>query len=228
MALWRPRPTIPAGPGGRLRRILAAVLGCWQLKLLPYAGWLAAVPLAVWAARLPGTATLSAPLLRVAAIVLLSQASLEAGFAALSPRRRPLGRAGRDGAAVGRPAPALLPIGQRPPPGRAAAGARRRRHRSWPLHRRAVAAPRRGGPLPSARQGHPRQPRHPAGDARGGLAAARRARRQLPGAVRRPPGPRADGGTLRVQLLAGRRIDASRAGPAAGTPIRVWQIVSAR
>jgi hypothetical protein len=63
---------------------LAVVLGCWQLKLLPYAGWLAAVPIAVWAAGLPGTASLSAPVLRVATVVLLSQASLDAGFAALA------------------------------------------------------------------------------------------------------------------------------------------------
>ena len=65
------------------------MLGCWQLKLLPYAGWLAAVPLAVWAAGLAGTASLSAPVMRVAAIVLLSQATLDVGFNALaSPFRR--------------------------------------------------------------------------------------------------------------------------------------------
>jgi hypothetical protein len=69
--------------------VLAALLGCWQLKLLPYAGWLAAVPLAVWAAGLGGTASLSAPAMRVAAIVLLSQATLDAGFNALAaPFRR--------------------------------------------------------------------------------------------------------------------------------------------
>ena len=65
---------------------LAAVLGCWQFKLMPYACWLAALPLAVWAARLTARPAFG-PALRVAAIVLLSQATLEAGFAALVPAR---------------------------------------------------------------------------------------------------------------------------------------------
>jgi hypothetical protein len=69
--------------------VLAAVLGCWQLKLLPYADWLAAVPLAVWAAGLKRTAAISAPVMRMAAIVLLSQATLDGGFNALaSPLRQ--------------------------------------------------------------------------------------------------------------------------------------------
>jgi len=94
LALWRQRPAT-SGALAAAFVALAAVLGCWQLKLLPYAAWLAAVPLAVWAAQLPGTATLSAPLLRVAAIALLSQASLEAGFAALLS---PAGRSAEPGA----------------------------------------------------------------------------------------------------------------------------------
>jgi hypothetical protein len=88
IALWRQRPSA----GTALAAVfvaVGAVLGCWQLKLLPYAGWLAAVPLAVWAAGLSGSASLSAPVMRVAAIVLLSQATLEAGIDALaSPFRR--------------------------------------------------------------------------------------------------------------------------------------------
>jgi hypothetical protein len=83
IALWRRRPDISAALAA-VFVVLAAVLGCWQLKLLPYASWLAAVPLAVWAAGLAGTASLSAPVMRVAAIVLLSQATLEAGFNALA------------------------------------------------------------------------------------------------------------------------------------------------
>ena len=83
IALWRRRPDTSAALAAAFV-VLAALLGCWQLKLLPYAGWLAAVPLAVWAAELSGTASLSAPLMRVAAIVLLSQATLDAGFNALA------------------------------------------------------------------------------------------------------------------------------------------------
>jgi hypothetical protein len=65
--------------------LLASALGCWQLRLLPYAGWLAAVPLAVWAARLPGTASLSAPVIRLAVIVFLSHATLDVSLRVLRP-----------------------------------------------------------------------------------------------------------------------------------------------
>src|SRR6185436_19615759 len=58
-------------------------LGCWQIKLMPYAAWLAAVPLAVWAVGLGGTASLSPAVMRLAAVVLLSQATLDAAFGAL-------------------------------------------------------------------------------------------------------------------------------------------------
>ncbi len=61
---------------------LAFVLGCWQIKLMPYASWLAVLPVAVLAARLDGIAGVSAPLVRIAAVVLLSQATLDAAFAA--------------------------------------------------------------------------------------------------------------------------------------------------
>src|SRR5262249_29614447 len=62
---------------------LAAVLGCWQLRLLSYGGWLAAVPLAEWAARLPGTRSLSAPVARLAAVLLLSQSTHDVGLSLL-------------------------------------------------------------------------------------------------------------------------------------------------
>lgn len=69
--------------------VLAALLGCWQVKLLPYASWLAALPLGIWAAGLRGTGSISPLLARVAAVVLLSQATLDAGFTALlSPLQR--------------------------------------------------------------------------------------------------------------------------------------------
>jgi hypothetical protein len=87
LALWRRRPDTSTGLAAAFV-VLAAVLGCWQMKLLPYAAWLAAVPLAVWAAGLTGTASISAPAMRVAAVVLLSQATLDAGFHAFSPLRR--------------------------------------------------------------------------------------------------------------------------------------------
>ena len=65
--------------------LLASALGCWQLRLLPYAAWLAAVPLATWAARLPGTASLSAPVIRLAVIIFLSHATLDVSLIAFRP-----------------------------------------------------------------------------------------------------------------------------------------------
>jgi hypothetical protein len=62
--------------------VLASALGCWQLKLLPYAGWLAAVPLAVWAARLPGTASLSGPVIGLAVIVFFSHPTIDVSLSA--------------------------------------------------------------------------------------------------------------------------------------------------
>jgi hypothetical protein len=63
--------------------VLASVLGCWQIKLMPYAAWLAALPLAVWAARLGGTASLSPLVVRLAAVVFLNQAALDTACGAL-------------------------------------------------------------------------------------------------------------------------------------------------
>jgi hypothetical protein len=66
--------------------VLAAVGGCWQVKLMPYAAWLAVLPLGVVAAGLQGTTSLSPLLARIAAVVLLSQTTLDAAFsAALAP-----------------------------------------------------------------------------------------------------------------------------------------------
>jgi hypothetical protein len=88
VALWRRQPHLRTGLAAAFV-VLAALLGCWQIKLMPYASWLAAVPLAVWAAGLHGTVSLSAPVVRLAAVVLLSQATLDAAFGALlSPLRR--------------------------------------------------------------------------------------------------------------------------------------------
>jgi hypothetical protein len=73
--------------------VLATALGAWQMRLLPYSAWLAAVPLAVWAARLPRSASLSAPLMGLTVVMLLSHATLDAGLTALSSavRAEPLG-----------------------------------------------------------------------------------------------------------------------------------------
>lgn len=56
--------------------VLAAPLGCWQIKLMPYAAWLAVLPLAICAAELKGTASVSAPIVRIAAALFVSQAML--------------------------------------------------------------------------------------------------------------------------------------------------------
>ncbi len=82
VAAWRTRPDARGGLAATFA-VLAALLGCWQIKLMPYASWLAAVPLAVFAAGLRGRATISGPVMRIAAVVVLSQATLEVGFAAL-------------------------------------------------------------------------------------------------------------------------------------------------
>ena len=88
LALWRRQRDTRSGLAAAFV-MLAAALGCWQIKLMPYACWLAAVPLAVWAAGLRGTASLSPAVVRLAAVVLLSQATLDAAFGALlSPFQR--------------------------------------------------------------------------------------------------------------------------------------------
>jgi hypothetical protein len=75
IALWRRRcdaaSTLATGIV-----LLAVALGCWQMKLVPYATWLTLLPLAVFCAGLAGTALVSAPLVRITALVLLSQATL--------------------------------------------------------------------------------------------------------------------------------------------------------
>jgi hypothetical protein len=83
IALWRRRPDATTTFATAVVAT-AAALGCWQVKLLPYAAWLAVLPLSVWAATLSGTRLLSAPAIRFAAVVLLSQSTLDAGFSALT------------------------------------------------------------------------------------------------------------------------------------------------
>jgi len=79
IALWYRQPNAANGLAV-VFTALASVLGCWQLRLISYAGWLAAVPLAIWAAKLPGTRLLSASVIRLAAILLLSQSTHDLVF----------------------------------------------------------------------------------------------------------------------------------------------------
>jgi hypothetical protein len=60
VAAWRTRPDARGGLAAAFA-VLAALLGCWQIKLMPYASWLAAVPLAVFAAGLRGRRRSLAP-----------------------------------------------------------------------------------------------------------------------------------------------------------------------
>ena len=76
IGLWNTKRNVGMGLAAAFV-LLAIALGCWQLRLLPYAGWLAAVPLAIWAARLLGTASLSAPIIRLAVIVFLGHGTLD-------------------------------------------------------------------------------------------------------------------------------------------------------
>jgi len=79
IAAWHAKPDTRTGLAAAIS-VLAAALGCWQIKLMPYASWLAIVPLAVFAAGLRGRASISGPILRIAVVVLLSQATLEVAF----------------------------------------------------------------------------------------------------------------------------------------------------
>jgi hypothetical protein len=85
IALWRRQRD--AGNGLLAAFVtLAAVPGCWQIKFLPYACWLAAVPVAVWVAGLSGTRLISATVVRAATLVLLSQSTLGVALgAAIAP-----------------------------------------------------------------------------------------------------------------------------------------------
>jgi hypothetical protein len=92
LVLWQRQPNAANGLMA-VCVVLATALGAWQVRLLPYCAWLAAVPLAVWAARLPRSASISAPLMGLTVLMLLSHATLDAGLSALSSafRTEPLG-----------------------------------------------------------------------------------------------------------------------------------------
>jgi hypothetical protein len=80
-AIWRARPTTSNALATAMI-VLAAMLGCWQIKLMLYASWLAVLPLAVFAARLQRVGSLSGPIVGVCAVMLLNQSTLAAVFEA--------------------------------------------------------------------------------------------------------------------------------------------------
>jgi hypothetical protein len=98
---WRARPDTSMGLAAAFA-VLAALLACWQIKLMPYASCLAAVPLAVFAAGQRARASISGPVVRMAAVVLLSQPTFEVAFSTLL---WPWHHAGRDAAAAAMPMP---------------------------------------------------------------------------------------------------------------------------
>jgi hypothetical protein len=57
-------------------QILAFVAACWQVKMMPYAAWLALPALAVAIGSLPGTKAISAPVVRLFAVFFVWQATL--------------------------------------------------------------------------------------------------------------------------------------------------------
>jgi hypothetical protein len=79
IVLWRRRRDTAATLATAIV-LLAVALGCWQMKLVAYASWLAVLPLARFCAALPASAGFSSTLIRIAAIVLASQATLEGGL----------------------------------------------------------------------------------------------------------------------------------------------------
>lgn len=60
--------------------LLAAGLGFWQIKLTPYVSWLVVVPMTVFAATLGGTGAISPTVLRIFAVLMLSQTTIGAAI----------------------------------------------------------------------------------------------------------------------------------------------------
>jgi len=96
----RRRPGSGAALGAGIT-VLAFVLGCWQVKLMPYASWRAATALAVFVAHLGGVHRFSVDVTRVAAACLVSQAAWMLAFAPASgPSRGSADRAAADDVAI--------------------------------------------------------------------------------------------------------------------------------
>jgi hypothetical protein len=56
--------------------LAAALLGCWQVRLMSYASWLAILPLAVWCAQLRERSAFSGPAAAIAVVALVSQTTM--------------------------------------------------------------------------------------------------------------------------------------------------------
>jgi hypothetical protein len=80
-AAWRARPDARNGLAMAII-VLAGLLGCWQIKLMTYACWLAIMPVAILAARLERVGAVSHPIVRIAAVIFLNQMTLDAAFSA--------------------------------------------------------------------------------------------------------------------------------------------------
>jgi hypothetical protein len=80
-AIWRARPTTSNALATAMI-VLAAMLGCWQIKLMLYASWLAVLPLAVFAARLERLGSLTAPAAGICVVLLVNQSTLAGVFEA--------------------------------------------------------------------------------------------------------------------------------------------------
>ena len=202
--------------------ILSALLGGWQIKLMPYASWLAVLPLAVYAASLLQRSGANSGGGRWP-VVLLNQATL-----AGSPRRaRPCGAvAGTPPGPAGADARACFRTSSMGGLARLPAGTRGRRYRPRPVRGGGDPAPGGGGALSPAGQGHPRQPRDPERLARGG-------RRQLQSlgvdylALCAPPAPTRPSRPTPCApaCWANRPIPfLQELAPAPGKPIRVWRV----
>jgi hypothetical protein len=229
VALDRRQPDVATGLATAFT-VLAACLAFWQIKLMPYACWLAALSIAVWASQLEGTARLSTPVVRIAAVVLLNQATLESAFGVLvAPLRGGLETAAPasiDRADPRRPCYRLASVRRLTalPPALVAADidlgpyiAAGSAHRvvAAPYHRLDAAILANHAILDAA----PQQ----------GLAKARALGVGYVALCADFPDARADGSTLRSQLLAGRRINGlDEVAMPAGTPLRVWQVAPAR
>jgi hypothetical protein len=91
-AIWRARPTTSNALATAIV-VLAAMVGCWQIKLMLYASWLAVLPIAVFAARLQRVGSFTGPIVGVCAVMLLNQSTLAAVFEAGEVAVRALVRA---------------------------------------------------------------------------------------------------------------------------------------
>jgi hypothetical protein len=228
LALVRRRRDVGTGLAAAFT-ILAACLALWQIKLMPYACWLAALSIAVWAAGLKGSASLSGPIMRTGAVVLLSQTSLEAASGALlAPFRTPPAAAAAsvDSADPRRPCYRVSSVRHLAAlaPGLVASDIDLAPYIVAGSPHRVVAAPYHRLDK-SILANHAILHNIP----QRGLAEARALGVRYVALCADFPDARAGSGALRSELLAGRRIDGlDELAMPAGTPIRVWRVSPTR